>query len=820
MGKLINIRYFFLVILVLSLSLSLSLPGIALANEVEDEQFHTAAKAFSDQFYDASFSLFERFIKDFPKSSLILEAKLYLAKCYYYKQNYPKALKILSAIETKREATRLLDEIYYWLGIIYFKGKDFDKATNYTKRIIDNYPDSKFRWPGYYLLAESSKEAGNLAVAQEAFLTIIEEASDSDNIENAYLELFPLYLTQGKHSQLIALVRKYLKKFNRSQHKSKAYFYLAESYYAQGEWNKAVSYYQKALRIQSDSDFRDLIYQGLGFTYIEQGNSLEAKIAIDKIKNKQLRLSSQGAYYFKSKDYIQALETFNMFIRDYPESGLIEDAYLNKADILYELGRLNDAVYVYKYILDNFSRSNNSEVINKAHYGLAWTYLKNGKFKKAIDEFKNTLEYAYSPMVKVSSQIHIADAYQETAKFDEALDMYSDILENHPNTIYADYIQFQIGLTFLKKKELEKAFLALKNLTNNFSSSKLIPQAQYYLAVGYFTQADYTETKSLLEDFAKKFPQDDLAAKARYLYGKCFFNQKNYQKALRIFKEVMAGFSDREIEELSLIDIGTTYLHLLLNESAKKTWLQFLKKYPHSQYRPSVSLRLGGLYEKEGNFTEAQKYYNKVFRNYKDSSWAHEATLALGHLYWNNDDLKKAESYFQSLSKKQTPAALKAKLYLAKVLTQKEEHQAALNIYDQLSSSESPIAKVAHLEKAFLLKEMKEYRKAITNFKQAIASNIDTQELRFSLGVCLEKIGEFDDAVEQYFKAIYNFDQNKAESENSKVKDYKTKSFFRIAKIYERDNNIDEAKKIYQRIVDSGVEESKIAQARLGELSN
>lgn len=820
MSKLINIKFFFLAVFILNLSLGLSLMPIALAKEAEAEQFHTAAKAFSDQFYDASLSLFERFIKEFPNSPEIFKAKLYLAKCYYYKQSYPKALKILSGIEVKKAAADLLDEIYYWLAILYFKGKDFDKAISYTKKLIDGYPESKFRWPGHYLLAESYKEAGKLTAAQETFSVIISDALDNDTIEDAYLELFRLYLEQGKQAKLISLGRGYLKKFSRSHNRGKVYFYLAESYYAKGNWKKASSHYQKALRVYPDSDLQDLIYQGLGFNYIEQSNSLEAKIAIDKIKDKQLRLSSQGAYYFKSKDYLQALETFNMFIRDYPQSSLIEDAYLNKADILYELGRLNDAVYAYQYILDNFSRSDNPEVSNKAHYGLAWSYLKNGKFKKAIDEFKNTLEYAYNPVVKVSSQIHIADAYQETARFDQALDIYKDILENHPNTIYADYIQFQIGLTFLKKKDLEKAFFALRNLKNNFSSSKLVPQAQYYLAVGYFTQEDYEETKILLEDFAKKFPQDDLVAKARYLYGKCFFNQKDYQKALRIFKEVVEGYSDSDIEELSLIDMGTTYLHLLLSEAAKKTWLQFLKKYPHSQYRSSVALRLGGLYEKEKNFSEAEKYYTKVFHSHKDSSWSHEAMLALGHLYWNNNDLNKAQGYFQKLAKKKTPIALKAKLYSAKLFTQKENYQAALEIYNQLSNLESPIAKIAHLDKAFLLKEMKEYSKAIVVFQKAIALGVDTQELRFSLGVCFEKIGKSEDAVEQYFKAIYNFVQNNSQQSDPETKDYKTKSFFRIARIYERDNNIDEAKKIYQRIIDSGVKESTIAQVRLGELDD
>lgn len=810
-----KLKRFLLGIFIIGLTLSSLLMEVSLAKEIEGEQFRTAAKAFSDQFYDASLSLFERFIGDFPESPLTIKAKLYLAKCHYYKQDYRKALKILSDIETEVKSDGISDELFYWLGVINFKGRDFDKAVNYTKRVVDNYPDSEFRWPSYYLLGQSFQEGENPKAAKKVFSDIVEKATDSEIVQDAYLQLFPIYLKEKNHSQLIALGREYFEKFSRSQEIAKVYFYLAENYYTQAEWDKAEDYYQRGLRGHPDPELLDLIYQRLGFTYIEKDNSFEAKISIDRIKDKELRLFSQGAYYFRSKDFIQALETFNMFIRDYPQGAHIQEVYLNKADVLYELGRLNDAVYTYRYILNNSSRSDNLEVINKAHYGLAWSYLKSGKFKKAIEEFKDTLEYASNPVVKASSQIHIADAYQEMGKYVEALNIYNDILTNYPNTIYADYIQFQIGLTFLKKKDLEKAFMALNNLKNNFSSSKLVPQAQYYLAVGYFSQEDYFEAKSLLEDFIDKFPNDDLIAKAYYLQGKCFFNEKDYQRALRIFKEVVAKFHDRDIEELSYVDLGITYLHLSLNEAAKKTWVQFLKKYPQSEHRASVILYLGGLYEKESNFIEAEKKYRQVLRDYQDSSWGQEARLALGHLYWNRDDLETAEEHFKALAKENVPAALKSKLYLAKVYSQGQKHEEALAIYEELIDSKSPITKIAFFEKAFLLKEMKLYSEAIVMFNQAIVLDVDSPELRFSLGICLEKTGKLKDAVEQYLKVIYNFPEDNDAAADPQDKGYRVKSFFRVARIYERDNNLEEAKKVYQKIIDLGIEESKIAQVRL-----
>lgn len=784
----------------------------------EEEKFQIAAKAFSDDFYDASLSLFKKFVEDFPDSSLLYKAKLYIAKCYYYKEDYAKALEAFTDIERSESVEEAVSEACYWLSVIYFRGKDFKEVLSYAQKIIDSYPNSVFIWNAYYLAGVCNLELGEQAKAEEVFGKIVSECEQEDIVGNAYSQILSVYLQNQKYDRIISLGEKYLKGFPRGSLRQQVYFYLGESYYIKGEWDKALGSYQSALRNISDLELKDSIYQGIGFTYIEKGDKIAAKSSVDKIKNKELRLFSQGVYYLKAGDYIQALETVNIFIRDYPESGRLIEVYLHKADLLYEMGRLNDSISVYSHILDNFDQRQYSEAVNKAHYGLAWCYLKSGKFKKAINEFENTLKYSDNPVVKASSRIQIADAYQETGKYSEALDIYNSILKNQPNTVYADYVQFQIGMCFLKKKDLEKAFLALKNLKNNFPSSKLISQVQYYLAVGYFSREDYAEARNLLSDFIDKFPRDDFLPKANYLYGKCFFNEKNYKQALTVFKKTAERFKDTAIAELVYIDIGNTYLNLSLFDEAKKIWKGFLVRYPNSQYAPSVALYLGGLYEKEEKYIEAEEYYHKIIDDYRDSPLAQESLLSLGHLYWSRGNLEKAQSCFKRLSERQIPLALKAKLYLAQIFFQEGQYRKALNLYNELAEVESPITKVALSEKAFLLKEIKDYDQAIGIFERAIAEGADSPEIRFTLGLCLEKVDRGEEAVEEYLKAIYAF-SGRNDSGNGDSVRYDVKAYFRIARIYEKSGKNEEAGKIYRKIISLGVEEGKIAGVRLKALN-
>jgi len=808
--------------IILVIVILFSFAQIVTAADVEAEKFFVATKAFSDGFYEASLSLFKKFSEDFPNSKNFYNAKLYMAKCLYYKGDYSAALPILNELLLKPDASQTYDEVNFLLAQVYLKGKNFSNSLACAKKIISDYSSSKFLWQARYIAGLDSLELGDDAAAQDYFEQVISESKENDTVDSAYSSLFDFYFRKKIYSRIISLGEKYekfLKTYPKSKAAATAYFYLGESFYDGKDFERANRYYRRALELSNDDYLDDLIYQGLTFSSVAKGNAEEAKGSIAQIKDPQVKLFCEGTYYFRIGDYQAALEIFEKFLRNFAQSKMISNIYLAKADTLYEMGRINDSLSAYRYILDNFKGAQYSDILDKAHYGLAWCYLKKSEFRKAIEEFKNTLKYTNNSVVMVSSQIQIADAYQEAGNFNQALDIYNEILANNPNTVYTDYIQFQIGMTFLKNKKLEESLVALRNLQKNFPSSKLIPQAQYYLAVGYFSQDNYQEAKLLLEDFMKRFPQEELIPRVNYLYGKCFFNEGKYEKALAIFTDMIGKFKDSEIQELGFIDIGNCYLNLSEFDKAKKIWEEFLIKFKSSPYAASVALYLGGLYEKEQKYDEAEKYYKMTLDNYQDSSIAAEAMFSLGHLAMMKDDDIKAEGYFKKIALSDDPVSLKGKIYLAKIYTRKGLAKDALAIYDDLIGSSPSVAKAAMLEKAMLLKDTREYEPASKLFQKLIGEGVDSMEVRFALATCLEKMEKNKEAIEEYFKVAYLFSSGNNSSANTADGDYGIKSYFRIAKIYEKENKIEAAKELYQKISAFDTEESKIAKLRLEELS-
>ncbi len=72
--------------------------------------------------------------------------------------------------------------------------------------------------------------------------------------------------------------------------------------------------------------------------------------------------------------------------------------------------------------------------------------------------------------------------------------------------------------------------------------------------------------------------------------------------------------------------------------------------------------------------------------------------------------------------------------------------------------------------------------------------------------MCLEEKGDLKDAVVKYLKVVYLYPSGRY---------WGIKAQFRCAQLFEKENEIEKAKKIYERLADEPVEEGEYARDRL-----
>ena len=507
---------------------------------------------------------------------------------------------------------------------------------------------------------------------------------------------------------------------------------------------------------------------------------------------------------------MKSLDSINTFLNKFPHSDKAAAAYLNKAESLYRLGRINDSLYAYQKVITNFNTPEQGKNINRAYYGMARDYFKDSKFKQAIEIFKNIIRKSDDKILKIDSLIALADSYKIIADWHNALSQYSGILKIYPKNNYRDYIYFQIGTIMLRQNKFYEAISNFNKLENEFPASRFLPEAEYYTGFAYLTVGDFNKAAQAIGSFIAQYPRNYLIPKAYYLYGKSLMGKGNYQKALGPFLKVLAKPADNDTKELAYINIIQSYYLLSDFSRAIRQARNFLRLFTHSPKRSFIYLYLGRIYQHQAVFDKAEYFYEKVLEGHKASSAYREAVFSLGVLYMQKGFLSQAQSYFKMLDNGNGSLSFKAKLYLGDIYLQQDKKEKALDIYKKLAIGKSKIVHLALAKEAFLLEDMDEYSQAVKVFREVLTRYGDSARIRFALGLSLEKINRINEAIAEYLKIIYNFN----------IVGDKVKAYFRLAKIYERKRDFIKAKDMYQKIIATGRNEAKVARLRLNNLTS
>jgi len=778
------------------------------ALDKEDDEFYKAVEVYSKGLYKNSTMMFRDFINTYPDSLKLYMAKLYLAKSLYFRGDYSKAIALIDKVIADKGGKNVYDEAYYWLAKIYYILGDYNNAFKYASIIIKNYPTSYFLWNAKYIISQIYLKNNNITLATTILKEIINNSRYGEILDNAYLEIMELYYKKKDYRNLNIIASGYLRKRPSGRFKDRAYFYKAESYYYINSYEEAIKWYSRALDMSVDSKLKDLIYQNRGISFLAKGELDEAKLDFEKIKSKEYKLFSEGMYYFNEGNYPLSLNKLNNFLEAFPNDKLHTLALLHKAELLYRMGRLKDALYLYKSIIDNIEASSHKKIVDDAYYGLGWCYIKSGYFDKAVKAFKNTIRSTDDIVIRISSQMQIADSYKETGHLDKALAQYKKILNEYPDNMYADYIHFQIGMIMLDKKKPDMARASFVAIMDRFPSSHLLPEAMYYIGKCYMLESDTGKAKIEFNRFIRDYPYHALVPRARYLYSKCLIISKDYKNALIYLNQVINSADDRELKELACIERIQLYYQLYYFKKARDEAKRFFRLFSSSKMEAFVYLYVGRICQAQHDYSNAERLYKTIIDNYNNTDAVREAEFSLGVLYFSNSNLGRARSYFGALTKGNDDISREAQVYLAEIFINENQKEKALDIYRSIVQGDDDIAKHVLFKYAFLLKDMKKYKEAENVLKELIKKDAGSSRARFMLGSCLEKLNKPKEAIEEYSKVVYN----------SNITDDKIKAYFRMARIYERQNDISKAEDIYRKIIATGSPEAKVAAGRLKEI--
>ncbi|MDP2939100.1 MAG: tetratricopeptide repeat protein [Candidatus Omnitrophota bacterium] len=793
------------------------------ADNKEDELFFVAQKAFEDGFYDVALRYLEKFLKDFPETNKRAQVNLLIGQCYFFENQYLKAFDVFQGLLGSAEAKEIRDAVFFWMGETYLKGKDYKQAKEFYQQLINEFPKSTYLAQANYSLAWAFFEEGFFQQALDTFTKLTKGFKHSDLQEDANFKIGECLYNLRQYDKSRQQFTTFLSNYPLSLKRDLAYFYIGEANYYLDDLNAALENYAKAISLTQDAKIKSLAKISCGWAllklnkYDESLKNFEGAEAFSKENGLDLDdiLLGKGNLFLELDQLDKALGFYDELIISYPYSLRLPDAYLGKANVLYRLSKYQESADTFKLILKRFSEDNfPSDLMEKAYFGLGWVNLKLGRPLEAIENFKNIANSSQDKMMRLSALCQMADAYQDTGVFPEALAIYDRILKDFPDSVYSDYVQYQEGIVLLKMDKIDAATLMFQILKTNFPKSKFIPDAQYYLGSAYFKKRDFTSCVEQFTSLIKTLPGDsELRPEAIFNLGLALSHLERYKEAIDIFERIAKEYPlTSDLVQRAEFEIANTMFNQGKVKDALKKFKIILYKYPKTKIGLETIYWLGDYYLKDKKFDLAIKYFRQIIDDYRDTDMVNAGHYNLGRAFLEMGNFSEAMKELDKVDLTSNPQlVVDTKFAKARVLT-KTDLNTAIKAYESIALDYPDFSKLAFIKLAQIYKSQGDSDKAVTFKERALtAKYIATLEttdaqIQFEIADLMESKGDLNKAIEGYLKVTYLYPD-----ENFWV----VKSYLRVARIFEDKNDWQEAKKIYEKIATSNIEEAKFAQERL-----
>ncbi len=557
--------------------------SLCFAQSGEEAEFTFAKKAFSDGFYALAQENLEDFLHAYPATTHLYEAHLLMARSLYYQNELKRSYNEFDIVLNAPNASGFEDSAIYWMGDIYFKGQDYEKALGSYQKILDDYPASKYSGYAAYSKAWAYYKLGFLEDAIMAFGEVVSKYNFEKIGMESMFKIGECEYLLGRYREAERSLNDYIEKYPLSERIAESYYLMGDAGSKQGKYSDSIGYFNRAMSISPGAKWYAFALYRTAQGYFNVNNYDESlKRFAECVKNsKNVFLISNSlvgmAINYQMKGMAQdALKVCDDIAARFPKSDAHIEASYIKAKILNGEKRYKEAEETCLAGIDSFT----ADKTGKLYYELGLAYSKRGNDKEALGYLETAIKHLKNEKLASSALCKAGDIYFEAGDLDKAMERFDAVLNFYADSPSADYAQFSVGNIFLAQKKYDRAIISFQSAVTLFPGSFLKEKIMFKLALAYFSKEDFIRAA---EEFGK-LPGDA----ARFYLANSLYNMNKYDEALEIFREIVKSSADRPIAEHAQYQTGWCYYRMNKDMEAVDSFDAFLKNYPDSKFRPDA----------------------------------------------------------------------------------------------------------------------------------------------------------------------------------------------------------------------------------------
>ncbi|MEA3560332.1 MAG: tetratricopeptide repeat protein, partial [Candidatus Omnitrophota bacterium] len=263
----------------------------------------------------------------------------------------------------------------------------------------------------------------------------------------------------------------------------------------------------------------------------------------------------------------------------------------------------------------------------------------------------------------------------------------------------------------------------------------------------------------------------------------------------------------------ALFQVGSCLYNSGDYNKALKVFKKLVKnKSLFSQIAPKAQYKIAWCYWQMNKQEESLKEFNRYLAVYPDSPLAADVLLWLGKYDYEHNQFETARKYFDRIISEFPAHQLRddASYWTGWTFYSAKDLGSALEQFKNMAARypKSELTGDALLRVGDILSGKKEYKKAVNYYRKALeqAEGGLKAEIQFQIAKCYQRQNNIDQAKIEYLKVSYLYPESGYWALEAKI---------RAADIFEQQRQWDEAKAIYEKIASSQLKEAKYARKRL-----
>ncbi len=390
-------------------------------------------------------SLLNTMIRKFPKSSLVTDANMEVAKTYMSNEKFREALPYLSAIINTSGNTNMVPQAYLKSGTAYFNLNSNTEALSQFKTLVEKFPSSQEADDALDIIRLIYIEEAKPNEYADYMRSVGKPLSVNTEDSLTYAAAEKQYDDQ-KLNEALASFNSYLQRFPNGTYALDANFNRAEIYYTKKDWANALVGYE-SVAVNAPNRY--------------------AERAV---------LSAARINFFELKDYTKAERYFIQLKEITGNQEIKLEAMRGLLRCQYQLKKWTEAAANAKELTDAKGSSADDKTL--ASMTLAKSYQIAGEFGQAITNFKLVVQLNKAAMA-AEARYEIASSWFSLSKWTDAEKAaFETINKSGSYDYWVTKAYILLGDIYFKQEDYFNAKATFQSVVDNTTDIELKTEAQ------------------------------------------------------------------------------------------------------------------------------------------------------------------------------------------------------------------------------------------------------------------------------------------------------------------------------------------------------